>query len=75
MSYRLSVLLLMPVLTQTLFTFVCSHLMSLTLLSAWHFPNILWENLFNVCLNLIYKGFCRFKRRDIMGRNDKGSVF
>ncbi len=64
----------MPVLPQTLFTFVGSHFMSLTLLSAWHFLLIYRDNLFNVCFNLVHKGFCRFKRRDIMGRNDECGI-
>jgi len=33
--------LLMPVLPQTLFTLVRSHLMSLSLLSAWHKANLI----------------------------------
>lgn len=52
----------MPILTQTFFPFVCSHLMSLTLLSAWHIVvNLILILLFYVGFYLVNKGFCRFE--------------
>ena len=35
-AYRASLLVLMTILTQTFFTFVSRHLVSLMLLSVWH---------------------------------------
>ena len=47
----------MPVLPQTFFTFVGSHFMSLTLLSAWHFIKILKKLYLTFALTLFTKVF------------------
>ena len=61
--------LLMPVLPQTLFAFVGSHLMSFSFFTAWH-----GKLLLNVRLNFCDKRFCRFKGRNIMCRDYDGCI-
>ena len=64
-------LLLMPVLTQAFFALVRCHLVSLSLFSAWHNPDVVGGLLhFYVTFYLVNKGLGRFKGRNIVGGDD-----
>ena len=56
--------LFVSILTQTFFTFVRSHFMSLSLFTAWHNLKVL-----KLFLDNVHKYLCWFERRYIVSRN------
>ena len=68
-----SLLALMSVLSQSFFTLVSRHFMTLMLLSVWHSREILWINTL-LFLYVNRKCLCGLERGDIMLGNDDGGV-
>jgi hypothetical protein len=65
------------VFSKTFFAFVGSHLVSLSLLTAWHRYNVLnpTNNLLKIRFHLIHKRFCGFECRYKMFGNNNCGVF
>ena len=71
-----SLLALVSVLSQSFFTLVSRHFMTLMLLSVWHSGKILWINTLFILLFLHVhcESLCRLERGDVVLRNNDGSV-
>ena len=66
----------MTILSQSFFTLVSRHFMTLMLLSVWHSGKILWINTLFILLFLHVhcESLCRLERGDVVLGNDNGCV-